>query len=68
MYRAQNENPEIMENFYSWIYKVQMHVVCFFDHYFNFLNVKTRKKQQKNRLILTNLEGLESLERQKYGT
>ena len=45
--KAQNENPEITENFYFWIYEVQMHVDLFFDHYFNFLNVKTQiiKKQ-----------------------
>ena len=63
-YRAPNENPEITENFYFWIYKVQMHVDLFFDHNFNFLNVKT----EKNKNMLTNLEGLESFERQKYGT
>ena len=60
----EDENPEITENFYFWIYKVQMHVDLFFDHYFNFLNVKT----EKNKNMLTNLEGLESFERQKYGT
>ena len=47
-----------------------MHVDLFFDHYFNFLSVKTEinNNNKKNRLKLTNLEGLESLERQKYGT
>ena len=70
-YRAPNENPEIMKRFYFWIYKVQMHLDLFFDHYFNFLSVKTKinkTKQKKSRLKLTNLEGLESLERQKYDT
>ena len=42
-----------------------MHVDLFFDHYFNFLSVKTEKR---NRLKLANLDGLESLERQKYST
>ena len=66
----EDENPEITENFYFWIYKVQMHVDLFFHHYFNFLSVKTEinNNNKKNRLKLTNLEGLESLERQKYGT
>ena len=50
-----------------------MHVDLFFDHYFNFLSVKTginnsNNKKKNNRLKLKNLEGLESLERQKYGT
>ena len=40
-YRAQNKNPEITENLYFWIYKAQMHVDLFSDHYFNFLSVKT---------------------------
>ena len=44
-----------------------MHVDLFFDHYFNFLSVKN-EINKKNRLKLTNLEGLESLEKQKYGT
>ena len=42
-----------------------MHVDLFFDHYFNFLTIKTEKK---NRLTLRNLEGLGSFERQKYGS
>ena len=68
-YRAQNKNPEIMENSYFWIYKVQMHVDLFFHHYFNFLSVKTEINDNNNkRLKLPNLEGLEYLERQKYGT
>ena len=61
-----------MENFYFWIYNIQMHVDLFFDHYFNFLSVKTginnSNNKKKNRLKLKNLEGLESLETQKYGT
>ena len=40
-YRAQNENPEITENLYFWVYKGQMNVDLFFDYYFNFVNVKT---------------------------
>ena len=41
-YRPQNENLEIMENLYFWVYKVQMHMNLFFDHYFNFLSAKTK--------------------------
>ena len=40
-YRAQNENLEITENLYFWVYKAQMNVDLIFDHYFNFLSVKT---------------------------
>ena len=40
-YRPQNENPEILENLYFWVYKVHMHMDLFFDHYFNFLCAKT---------------------------
>ena len=40
-YRAQNEKPEITENLYLWVSKVQIHVDLFFDHYFNFLRAKT---------------------------
>ena len=43
-----------------------MDVDLFFDHCFNFLNVKTEKTNKqtnKNRLKLTNLEGLEFLEK-----
>ena len=46
-----------------------MHVDLFFDHYFNFLSVKTEINNNKKYMLkLTNLEGLESPERQKYGT
>ena len=41
MYKAENKNPEIMENLYFWIYKAQMNAGLFFDHYFKFLSVKT---------------------------
>ena len=44
-----------------------MHVDLFFNHYFNFLSVKT-EINKKNRLNLTNPVRLQSLERQKYGT
>ena len=40
-YRARNENPEITENPYFWVFKVQMNVDLFFDHYFKFLRTKT---------------------------
>ena len=46
---AQNQNPEITENLYFWIYKVQMIVDLFVDHYFNFLSVKTDiRKRESN--------------------
>ena len=48
-YRAQNENPEITENLYFWIYKVQIHVDLLFDHYFNILSVKTGINKQTNK-------------------
>ena len=38
----------------------------FFDHYFNFLSAKT--KINKIKLNLINLDGLEALKRQIYGT
>ena len=77
-YRAQNENPEITENLYFCIYKVQIHVDLLFDHYFNILSVKTginkqtnkkktatTKKQKKKRILnLKNLEVSESLEKE----
>ena len=57
---------EITESLYFWIYRVQMHVDLFFNHYFNFLSIKTEvNKQKKSRLSLTNLEEPKSLERQK---
>ena len=67
-YRAQNENPEITEKFYFFIYQVQIHVDLFFDYYFSFLSVNTEinNKNKKHRLKLANLEELHSLERQKY--
>ena len=40
-YRAQNENPEITENPYFWVYKVEMNVDLFFEHYFKFFRTKT---------------------------
>ena len=54
-YRSQKENPEITENLYFLVYKVQMHMDLFFDHYFNFLGAKT--KINKNVLNLINLMG-----------
>ena len=36
--------PEITVNLYFWVYKAQMNMDLFFDHYFNFLSVKTNKK------------------------
>ena len=68
-YRPQNENPEIMENLYFWIYNVQMYVDLFFDLYFKFLSVKTEiNKKNNKRLNLKNLEGSDALKRQKYNT
>ena len=68
-YRPQNENPEIMENLYFWIYNVQMYVDLFFDLYFKFLSVKTEiNKKNNKRLNLINLEGSDALKRQKYNT
>ena len=52
-YRSQKENPEITENLYFLVYKVQMHMDLFFDHYFNFSGAKT--KINKNVLNLINL-------------
>ena len=65
-YRSQTKKPEITENLYFWVYKVQMHMDLFFDHYFNFLGVKTTIN--KNLLNLINLDGLEALKRQTPGT
>ena len=45
-YVTQNENPEITENLYFEVYKAQIHVDLYFDHYFNFLSVKTDKNEQ----------------------
>ena len=61
-YRTQKENPEITENPCLWVFKVQIHVDLFFDHYFNFLSAKT--KINKSQLNLINLDGLEALKRQ----
>ena len=61
-YRAQNKNPEIKENLYIWVYKVQIHVDLVFDHYFNFLSAKV--EINKSELNLINLDGLEALKRQ----
>ena len=67
--RPQNENPEITENLYFWVYKVQMHVDLFFDLYFNFLSIKTEiNKKNNKRLNLINLEGSDALKKQKYET
>ena len=55
-----------MENLCFWVYKVQMHMNLFFDHYFNFLSAKT--KTNKNELNLINLDGLEAFKRQTPGT
>ena len=62
-YRPENENPEISENLYYWVYKVQMGMNLFFDHYFNILSAKT--EINKKLLNLVNLDGL-ALKRQKY--
>ena len=64
-YRSQKENSEITENLYFLVYKVQMHMDLFFDHYFNFLGAKT--KINKNVLNLINLDGLEAFKRQTPG-
>ena len=68
-YKPQNENPEITENLYFWVYNVQMHMNLFFDHCFKFLRAKT--KINKNLLNLINVVGLETFKRQtpdwKYG-
>ena len=45
-YSPQNENLEITENLYFWVYKVQMHMNLFFDHSFDFLTDKTKNKQK----------------------
>ena len=63
VYRAQNENPEILENLYFWVCKAQMNVDLFFDHYFlTFLSIKI--EIYKNEFNLINLDGLEALKRQ----
>ena len=38
--KAENENPEIMENLYFLGYEAEMHLDLFYDHYFNFLSVR----------------------------
>ena len=50
-YRPQNENPEIRGNLYFWVYKVQMHMDLFFDHYFNVLGAKTKINKNVLNLI-----------------
>ena len=40
-YRAQNENPEITESLYFWVYNTNIQVDLLFDHYFYYLSVKT---------------------------
>ena len=68
-YRPQNENPEITENLYFWVYKVQMDMDLFFDLYFNFLTVKTEiNKNNNKRFNLINLKRSDALKRQKYDT
>ena len=49
-YRAQNKKPEITENLYFGVYKAQMNVDLFFNHYFNFQSVETdiTKRDQIN--------------------
>ena len=64
-YWAQKENPEITENLYFCVCKVQMHMDLFFDHYFNLLGTKTEIK--KNELNSINLGKLEALKRQLLG-
>ena len=66
MYRPQNENPKITENLYFWVFKNQMHMNLFYNHYFNFLIVKT--EINKNVLNLINLDGFEAFKRQTPGT
>ena len=69
VYRPENENPEITENLYFWVYKVQMDMDLFFDLYFNFLSAKTEiNKNNNKRLNLINLDGSKALKRQKYDT
>ena len=45
-YRVQNEKPEITENLYFLDLQSSVNVGLLFDHYFNFLSVKT--DTQKN--------------------
>ena len=47
-YWAQNEKSETTENLYFWIYKVQMYVDLFFNHYFDILSVKTEINNDNN--------------------
>ena len=54
-YRAQKENPEITENLYL-LKNRKKTVNLFFDHYCNFLSIKT--EINKNKLNLINLDGL----------
>ena len=64
-YRPQNENPEITENLYFWVCKVEMDVDPFLYLYFNFLSVKTEiKKNYNKRLNFINLKGSKALKRQ----
>ena len=49
-YWAQNKKPETTENLYFWIYKVQMHVDLFFNHYFDILSVKTEINNDNNNI------------------
>ena len=51
-----------MENLYLWVYKVQIHINLFFDHYFNFLSAET--KINKKVLNQINLDRLEDFKRQ----
>ena len=46
--QGSKRNPEITENLYFWVYRVQMGVDLCFDHYFHCLSVKTDRS--KNRL------------------
>ena len=68
-YRPQNENPEITENLYFWVYKVEMDMDLFFDLYLNFLSAKTEiNKNNNKRFNLINLKRSDALKRQKYDT
>ena len=51
----ENEKPEITENLYFVVYNTPMHLDLCFEHYFNFLSMKT--DINKNRLNLLYSEG-----------
>ena len=62
-YRPQKRNSEIKKNVYFWLYKGQMDMNLFFDHYFNFLSAKTQINKKVN---LINLDGLEVILKENY--